>query len=179
MFCNHTKIPGNVKHFDLQGLHNMVSVCFHLLCSSCTFNLAQAYTSSTTHHPLLPCLSRLLDCSAYLWQKNPGLASWRSSCLFPIWFSLSILSTAYCLMSSVSTSETIISRELWLITTTAPYMCAYAYHLFLMRLEVMIHSLEQWFHKSKVAAKEFPIRNLLKCRFLDCLGRWSHKSGRG
>lgn len=41
MFCNHTKIPGNVKHFDLQGLHNMVSACFHLLCSSCTFNLVQ------------------------------------------------------------------------------------------------------------------------------------------
>lgn len=69
-----------------------------------------------------------------------GAAHFLSHLVFPKYF------VNYCLMPSVSTSsETIIPRELWLITVTPPYLCAYAYHLSLTRLEVTIHSLEEWF----------------------------------
>lgn len=133
-----------ITDLTFKSLHTMVSAC---LSSSSMFHvhLRSAHTAqpaSARPRLLLACTDRWTavhasDSTILILLQVLLLPS-------PLVFPKHSVS-AYCLMSSVSTSsETIISRELWLITIT-PYVRACAYHRALITLEVIIHSLEQWF----------------------------------
>lgn len=97
MFCNHTKICGNVKHFyynwsDLQRL-SQHGFCYLLPCSPCTFS--SAYRS--THL----CFFVRLDCQTVLHTSDKILLLLHGTAHFPFPFGFSeTLCQAYYLVSS-------------------------------------------------------------------------------
>lgn len=96
--------------------------------------------------------------------------------VFPKYFVNSLLSSALSqhLIKDNCIFDTV--KELWLITTTAPCMCAYTYHHSLIRLNddsfprAVVSINDQPEDQCELAVKHSPLRNLLKCRFLDCMG---------
>lgn len=153
MFGNHPKIPDNVKYFyynwpDLQRSSRPLPCCYRL-CFSCIFHSARTgCTASKTHHlnPASAPLSIWITLSTFL-----TLQSW--SHFMRQFASLLHLAfpgihcqqpTVWCHQSALHQRQLCL-QSFWLITVTPPYTCAYVYHLSLVRLEIMIHSLEEWF----------------------------------